>query len=446
MPGRGLIQSPVLVGRDTFLALIQRRLAEAAAGAGQLLFVAGEAGIGKTRLLGAIGRHAQTHGFAVVRGAAFPGDVQSFAGLLLDLASDLTPGREPALRDLGRSLTARVRATSDDAGDAHHRRRLLVHDLADLLVTVEPGSPVLMVLEDLHWADELSLDVLGHLAGRLATRPMLVAAAYRSDELYPRLPMRDLRARLLGQRLAEEIRLPRLGLAQTATMTSATLGRPAPAQVVGAIYERSDGIPLHVEELLAAIDEDALTPQSGAAVQAVAVPDTLGDAVLSRARQLAPVTRDVVSAAAVIGRSFDFDLLTAVTDASPDEVAGALRELRDAYLILPGADAVSFDFRHALIRDALYGHLGHARTWSQPPGGRAGRRLAHAAVVISPSAVAARSAGVTAHRRWPPRWRLPLGCPRRGCRGARSSSCRYQQPRWHWWRRSASVCTGTTAG
>ena len=146
---------------------------------------------------------------------------------------------------------------------------------------------------------------------------MLVAGAYRSDELYPQLPMRNLRARLLGQRLAEEVRLPRLGLAQTATMTSATLGRPVPAQVVAAIHERSDGIPLHVEEFLAAIDEDALTPQSGAAVQAAAVPDTLGDAVLTRARLLTAHAREVASAAAVIGRSFDFDLLTAVTERRP---------------------------------------------------------------------------------------------------------------------------------
>ena len=353
MRARGVIQSPVLVGRDAFLALIEQRLADAAAGSGQLLFVAGEAGIGKTRLLGAIARQARASGFAVARAAAFPGDVQSLAGLLLDLASGLVAAPEPALGDLGQSLMARVRSISADAGDAHHRRRLLVQDVADLLVAADPGAPVLIVLEDLHWADELSLDVLGHLAGRLATRPMLVAGAYRSDELYPALPMRELRARLLGQRLAEEIRLPRLGLDQTATMTSAVLGQ-APARVVAAIHQRSDGIPLHVEEFLAAIDEDALTPQSGAVVQAAAVPDTLGDAVLSRARQLAARTRELASAAAVIGRSFDFDLLTAITDASPDEVAAALRELQEAYFVLPGADAVSFDFRHALIRDALY--------------------------------------------------------------------------------------------
>ena len=354
MRARGVIQSPVLVGRDTYLALVEARLARAAAGAGQLLFVAGEAGIGKTRLLGSAARRAQASGFTVARGAAFPGDTQSLAGLLLDLASDLTSAADPALSDLGQRLTSRVREIPTGAGDAHHRRRLLVQDLADMVVTAGPGTPVLLVLEDLHWADELSLDVLGHLAGLLGTRPMLVAGAYRSDELYPQLPMRNLRARLLGQRLAEEVRLPRLGLAQTAAMASATLGRPVPAQVVAAIHERSDGIPLHVEEFLAAIDEGALTPQSGAEVQAAAVPDTLGDAVLTRAQLLTTLAREVASAAAVIGRSFDFDLLTAVTGVGPDEVAGALRELQDAYLVLPGADAVTFDFRHALVRDALY--------------------------------------------------------------------------------------------
>ncbi|MGZ4434288.1 MAG: ATP-binding protein, partial [Trebonia sp.] len=130
MPARSVVQSPVMVGRDAFLAIVEHRLAAAAAGSGQLLFVAGEAGIGKTRLLGAIARQAHASGFAVVKAAAFPGDTQSFAGLLLDLASDLVSARDPVLGTLGQSLTARVRPISADAGDAHHRRRLLVQDLA----------------------------------------------------------------------------------------------------------------------------------------------------------------------------------------------------------------------------------------------------------------------------------------------------------------------------
>ncbi len=351
-----------MVGRDPFLALADRRLAEAASGDGQLVLVAGEAGIGKTRLLDAIARRAK--GFTVMRAAAFPGDVQSSAGLLLDLATEL-----PALSSLVR------------AEDSHRRRRLLVQDLTDLILGAAPGTPVLMILEDLHWADELSLDVLGHLAARLSSRRMLVAGAFRTDELYPRLPMRELRGRLLGQRLAEEIRLPRLRPEEIATMTGALLGRRAPARVVAALHARSDGIPLHVEELLAALPD-----VSDEAVESTAVPDTLADAVLSRALRLSAVARSVASAAAVIGRSFDFDLLAAVAPHEPDEVAAALRELREAYLVMPGTDAVTFDFRHALIRDALYADT------DLPP-----RRRLHERVARTAAERGYRDAFVSAH-------------------------------------------------
>ena len=118
MPVRGVIQSPVLVGRDAFLTLMESRLADAAAGAGRVLFVAGEAGIGKTRLLGSLTRRAQASSFALARAAAFPGDVQSLGGLLLDLASDLVSAPEPVLGDLGQSLTSRIRAIPAVRGQA----------------------------------------------------------------------------------------------------------------------------------------------------------------------------------------------------------------------------------------------------------------------------------------------------------------------------------------
>jgi DNA-binding CsgD family transcriptional regulator/tetratricopeptide (TPR) repeat protein len=352
----GMTQAPVLVGRDEFLALADRRLAETAAGHGLLVLAAGEAGIGKTRLLGSFAGKAQAAGFTVIRAAAYPGDVQSFAGLLLDLASDLMSAPDPVLADVGRRLSDRVRSISaaDGDGDAHHRRRLLIQDLVDLISATGGAGPVLLLLEDLHWADPLSLDVLGHLAGRLGARPMLVAAAYRSDELDPSLPLGELRTRLISQRLAEEIRLPRLDLAQTASVVSAVLGQPVPERVARAIHQRSDGIPLHIEELIAAIENASLTLQSGAMVRNAAVPDTLGDAVLARARQLSAQAREVASAAAVIGRSFNFDLLAAVSGTGPEVTAAGLRELQRANLVLPGADAVTFDFRHALMRDALY--------------------------------------------------------------------------------------------
>ncbi|MDX6213824.1 MAG: hypothetical protein QOF82_2911 [Frankiales bacterium] len=341
-----LIASPVLVGRDELLALADRRLHQAATGHGHLLLVSGEAGSGKTRLLGSIRRRAELADFSVLSAAAFPGDTDASGGVLLDLAGDLRRSVAIGTQAAGVTIAGRLRDPLSAAGDRHRQRRLLVQDVADSLSDLAPGRRLLILLEDLHWADRLSLDVLRHIAGRLAARPTLVVAAYRSDELYPGTPIREWRSRLLSQRLAEEVRVPRLSAAQTATLVSAVLGRAAPAQLVTAIHARSDGIPLHVEELLAA--GDVLEPSR------LAFPDTLADAVLARAQALDAEAREVADAAAVIGRSFDFDLLAAVSEADPAVVDRSLRLLRARYFVQAGADGLSFDFRHALIRDALY--------------------------------------------------------------------------------------------
>ncbi|GAB6902378.1 ATP-binding protein [Kineosporia succinea] len=397
-----VVASPVMVGRDEFLTLGGRRLAEAGQGRGELLFVTGEAGIGKTRLLGALTRQARTQGFAVTRAAAFPADTESSAGLLLDLAGEVGD------RSLGRRLTERIRALAAapaTGGDAHHHRRLLVADLTALLLEPRPDGPHLIVLDDLHWADAVSLDVLGRLAPRLSTRPLLIAAAYRSDELPSRRSLRELRARLLAQRQAEEIRLPRLDRSQVGTLTGAVLGGPVPALLVEALHRRSDGIPLHVEELLAA-------GSSADRIDRVPVPDTLGEAVLSRVRQLSAATRHVARAASVIGRSFGFDLLVVVTGVGEQAVAAALRELRAAHLVLAGTDDATFDFRHALIRDAIYDdtdlparRLLHARVAEAAPGLPAAVVSAHFELAGNPPrtfrfalAAAREAAAVSAHR------------------------------------------------
>jgi DNA-binding CsgD family transcriptional regulator len=269
---------PALAGRDEQLGLAARRLTRAASGAGQLLFITGEAGIGKTSLLGAIERHAAALGFAVVRARAFPGDLRSPAGILLALADDLARASQPPLRGLGAGLLARLRARPSGADEVQRWRRALAQDLTDMLAAIGPATPVLMVLDDLHWADELSLDVLSHLAGQIAARPVLVAASYRGDELYPKLRLRDLSARLVARRLAEEIALPRLCLDQTAAMIGAMLGRPAQPRQVSAIHERSGGIPLHVEQLLAAMGRDGGGPaRSGRGGRVVALREMPAD-------------------------------------------------------------------------------------------------------------------------------------------------------------------------
>ncbi|MFI7546626.1 ATP-binding protein [Actinoplanes sp. NPDC049599] len=337
--------SPVLVGRDDLLALADRRLAATAAGHGELLFLAGEAGIGKTRLLTEIAARAAARGFRVAGAAAFPADADVAAGLITD-----------ALSCFG-TRTAKLLRQSYD-GDSHRQRRLLVTALADALAEVGAGpEPLLLTLEDLHWADDLTLQTLARLAHRLSGLPMLIVGTYRSDELYPRVPMREWRTRLLNQRHAEEARLPRLGPADTAALAAAISDAVLPATVTGAVFARSDGIPLHVEEFLATVDA------------AAALPDTLAEAVLSRAASLSAPARQLAGAASVIGRSFDVDLLTAITGERPDRIDDGLRELAERFFVQPHADGFTYDFRHALIRDALHADLPplrrrdlHART------------------------------------------------------------------------------------
>jgi ATP/maltotriose-dependent transcriptional regulator MalT len=360
--GHEAAAAAALVGRDEVLALADRRLAQTVAGRGELLFVAGEAGIGKSRLLATICSRAEDVGFAVIRAAAFADDAQASGAVLLDLVDDLRRAADQAAHTVGDAIAARLRDVTGGEGDPHRRRRLLVHDVADAFGELDRDRQLLVVLDDLHWADQLSLEVVGRLAARLSSRNMLVVGAYRSDELYTGTPMRELRARLLPQRLAEEVRLARLTIVQTATLMNALLGHVAPTQVVATIHQRSDGIPLHIEELLAATGDAGgregweLEDVDDAAASAY-VPDTLADAILRRAADLDATTRDVAAAAAVIGRSFDFDLLTTVTGRSADEVDRCLRSLQSIYLVQARHDGVTFDFRHALIRDALYGEV-----------------------------------------------------------------------------------------
>jgi predicted ATPase len=144
-------------------------------------------------------------------------------------------------------MSRRLRDLATGDADPHRHHRLLVQDLADAVADLDARRQLLIVLEDMHWADQRSLEVISRLAPRLATRATLVVGAYRNDELSPTTPMRLWRGRLLGQRLADELSLARLSLAETAVLSSALLGATVPTRVVAAIHDRSDGIPLHVE-------------------------------------------------------------------------------------------------------------------------------------------------------------------------------------------------------
>lgn len=293
-------------------------------------------------------------GPSTVTTQAWPRDAEVPGAVIIDLARALRQEGEEPLAD---ALLDRLLG-QDDQGDPARRHRLLVGDLADLVVARISERPTLLQIEDLHWADELSLEVLERVAPMVARTSSMVIATYRSDEAVTGSALSAWRARLVQQRAAEEVRLDRLDELGTAHLADALVGDFVPREFVAELHQRSNGIPLHIEELIAA---------GGTNV----VPDTVAEAVRQRTGRLDAVTRELAGAAAVVGCSFEFDLLAEITGRGPDDVDRALRALLDDH-VLVGLSPTKFDFRHALIRDALYEDLAPYR-----------RRSLHEAVALA---------------------------------------------------------------
>jgi DNA-binding CsgD family transcriptional regulator/tetratricopeptide (TPR) repeat protein len=332
----------VLIARDSAIELALRRWGEATQSRGELLLVAGESGIGKTRLLSEL--VARTGVARSPKAGAFPRETDAPGAILLNLADDL---HRHDNQEFARKIRARLLTESAGPGDPARKRRILLSDLSEILTDMLASSSMLLRLEDLHWADELSLDVLDRVAAELPALPSLVVATYRSDDLFGR-PLEPWRARLLQQRLAEEVRLARLDLVQTGELVTAITGTVAPTSFVEALYRSSDGIPLHIEELVATGSNSAVL-------------ETVADAVLARFAQLDEPSRDIVAAASVIGRWFDLDLLERVTSTDADAVQAAIRKASNYQVLRSHAAGESFGFRHSIVCDVVYTNIPASR-------------------------------------------------------------------------------------
>ncbi|HEU4921125.1 MAG TPA: AAA family ATPase, partial [Candidatus Limnocylindrales bacterium] len=349
----GSVVCPIIVGRDELLASAERWIGEALRGEGRTLLLAGPAGIGKTRLARAIYRKAEAAGLRLECGSVAPQDRNVPLASIMELARTIRA--EADWGSLGEDLLA---IEGGARGDALGRRRTLVVETADRIVDAV-DRPTLLAFEDLQWTDEMSLEIIGEVARRRGDRPLLLLALYRLDDLAAGSSLREWRSRLLSQRLAEEVSLEPLTLDETAVATTLLLGTglPAPRDVVAAVFERTNGIPLHIEELLGALPDDSRL--DGRRIREAQVPDTIEDAVLARVARLSPEARDVARAGAVIGRCFLPDVVAGMLDRPLLELEGAMEELVEAAILYPFqyVDQGYYDFRHQLLRDAIYGQL-----------------------------------------------------------------------------------------
>ncbi len=327
---------PVLVGREEEMANLADVLAAAVSGRGGVVMLTGDAGMGKSRLTREIRTLAEARGMALLSGRAAPRPVplplrplvEAFQALL-PLPSDAVSGELEAFRPaLGRLLPQ-----LGDVGDQGEAGTVVLGEaVARLLALCARSRGSLLVLEDLHWADAETLEVVEYLADRLAGERVVCLATVRTGE---RSPAEKL-VRVLGdRRTARVITLRPLASAATDRVAASCLGQEdLPAALRDFIRSRSEGVPFLIEELLAGLaGADALVP-AGAGWRVVSrlvpsVPLSFAETVDRRLALLDGEGRTVVDAAAVLGRRFDWSLLPATTGLSEQAVLERLRAAVD---------------------------------------------------------------------------------------------------------------------
>ena len=313
------------VGRVSELAELECALDATQAASGTTVLVAGEAGIGKTQLASELATRARGAGFEVLLGRC------------LDLVGTELPYQPfvEALRPLGE--LRRV-----DAGMAASQLRMFEETLA-LLAERAAVVPVLLVLEDLHWADASTLDLVVFLAHNLDDRRILLLATYRADELASGERVRRLADGVLRSGSALALELGPLAHEELTTLLMTQAGAPLPAVLTNAIAARSEGNPFFAEELLAAADS-----------QGGELPHGLRDPLLRRVAQLDPSTQSLLRLAAAAGRDVRYPLLCAAAALPEPDVRESLRKAIDHRVLVADQATGSFRFRHALLAEAVY--------------------------------------------------------------------------------------------
>ncbi|MBA2326059.1 MAG: AAA family ATPase [Actinobacteria bacterium] len=359
--------APVLcarvIGRDRELGALRAALDEARAGRGSVVFLAGEAGIGKSRLAHEAATVARSRGMVLLRGravqAASPVAYRPLAEALCSpgRAGELpdTPELAPFRAVLGRLIPE---WREERGGSLDDSVVLLGEAVLRFLRAVAGGDGGLMILEDLHWADPETVQVVEYLADNLRSEPVLCVGTLRVEDKTPAL---DLARTLQSRRVSEVLDLSRLGEPAVAEMVRDCLGcTDLPNEIVG-LASRAEGVPFLVEEILAtSVAAGALVDEGGAWVVgtgAPVVPLTFADSVRRRLGTLGDNARSVLAAAAVLGRRFDWALISPITGLGEPEVLAALRAAVDAQVVATEDDGAAFRFRHALTRDAVLGDL-----------------------------------------------------------------------------------------
>jgi tetratricopeptide (TPR) repeat protein len=381
---RAYTRGTTFVGRDSERAMLVRGLEQAQGGRGKIVLISGAAGVGKTRISAEVAAEASRREMLTYLGCCYDReDPVPFNPFVEILESALAGIRDPeALRlalgnngpEIARLVPQLRRSFPDIPAPAElspeQSRRALFGAVTQLLTRVSHNTPALFLIDDIQWADEGTLLLFNHLAHFVPALPVMIVATLRDFELIPReeLLMKTLEELFRHHRI-ERITLGGLPEKGVREMLAALSGREPPETIVQLFCSNTDGNPFFIEELFRhLIEQNKLIDSAGEFRSDLKlgdfdVPQSLRLRIGSRLARLGDATLKALGAAAAIGRSFTFELLTASTRADPDSLLDSVEEAEKAGLItstLDYPDAL-FRFSHELIRQAVIARLSPAR-------------------------------------------------------------------------------------
>lgn len=381
-PATASVVCPVLIGRTTELAAFHLLLEQTKSGSGHVALLSGEAGVGKSRLVAEVKTAASREGFRLFQGNCFQADHAFPYAPFLDLlrssfsdSSSLPRHYDPLpfaqelsqfLPDVISLIPERRPLILSPSLDPQQEQRRLFALLLHFFTEQATRQPLLFVLEDLHWSDEASLELLLYLARNCTRLPTLFVLSYRSDEVSPEL--RHFLAACDREHLAQDFSLQRLTRAEVDVMLRAifAMHQTAPTGLLESMYALTEGNPFFIEETLKSLiatGELAIregvwerTLLFGTHTRSSSIPRSVQDAVYQRTKQLSATARQVLTLAAVAGRRFDLAILQQVMQIEESQQLSCMKELVAAQLVSEEVPD-QFLFRHALTRQAVYAEL-----------------------------------------------------------------------------------------
>jgi DNA-binding NarL/FixJ family response regulator len=363
------VASPEFIGRRRELGSLIDAVDRGTAGDTVIALIGGDAGIGKSRLVEEVAAHARQRGCVVLSGGCVSlgnGEGLPFAPIVealrrlpaliaagvLDSIADISELRSGETTDLGR-LLPELGASGGAEPDVFDRpawvQARIFEGLLALMRAIGERVPVVLVVEDLHWSDSSTRDVLSFLARNARTERLAVVGTYRTDELNRRHPLRPWLSEM--ERLSRVVRVEigRFGRTELDAQITAILGHRPTVALLDVIERRAEGNPFFVEELLA----------SGAGSTGDVLPPTLRDVLMTRVTALSEDAQRVLGVAAVAGRTVEADLLAEIAGAAESDLERPLREALAAQILTidQGIRPDAYRFRHALLAEAVYDDL-----------------------------------------------------------------------------------------